>query len=354
MRSSWTKAAAAAVVLIALGAGFLGLWQNGEQTAYALEQTVEANHSVRSIHLKEHYGAQKEHEAEWWAEYDEKGNPVRLRGSEPWFPQSGGQGDGAKEMVWQPDRLDLWFKDKDLHVISKPDNAADQFRRLAEEHDPKLLVQRVHGLQAQGKVTVETKTPRKPRDPIQLTVTYLPQSPTPDKRLVIRVDPGTKLVKQIEQHRRVEGEYRLQRCADIIAYNKPIDPKTFVLKVPDGVMVIDQYSQDVGLAQGDLSDEEIAVKVVRATLEALIAENHAEAGRLMCGQPAEVIAERCRKVRTLRIISIGEAVSHPQWLILHVPVKIEVERDGRKETIDKRFRVRQVKGQPGRWVTPGS
>ena len=70
-------------------------------------------------------------------------------------------------------------------------------------------------------------------------------------------------------------------------YNQPIDASAFTLNVPADAMIIDQTTQEVGLLQGQLTDKEIAVEVVRQFAQALISRDFVKAGQLLEGIPAQ-------------------------------------------------------------------
>lgn len=126
--------------------------------------------------------------------------------------------------------------------------------------------------------------------------------------------------------------------------------------LPDDVMQIDQVTQKIGLEQGELSDEEIAVEVVRQFYEALIAEDYAKAGRLLEGVPAARIEEMFKDLKIVRIISIGEPKPHPTPRVggFMVPCKLEIEKDGIRSIYEPYGPgVRPVYGQPNRWDIHG-
>lgn len=354
MKNHWTKVATAAVVIIAVGAGLIAIVENGGQTLYALEQTVEAHHSVRSIHLKD-VGA-TEYSLELWIEFDQFGELLHLRAEEPRYSGYPKTGDGAKEVVYSDNKLEIWFTDRNMLIITKGEEAAAVYREEIKKIDPRLLVQRLYALQTENKVEIEIAEPSRTDDLISLTVTHLPQSPTPDERLVVLVDPETKLVAQIEYYERAEGDYEFEHRLEILEYNQPIDPALFILNVPDDVTRIDQHAQEVGLGQGDLSEEEIAEKLVREFWEALMAEDYAKVRKLMGGFPDDKLKREFGGINVLRIISIGKAEPHAEWPILVVPYKVEIERkeDGEKQVIEGKYGARRLRNQPERWVITGA
>jgi len=220
--------------------------------------------------------------------------------------------------------------------------------KLAEAFDPRLLVERLHKQEAEGKVKIEIDEPSNKAEPIVVTAT------SPRRRRVLLVDQATKLVTSIKSYQLKDGEYQYLSLMELNGYNQPIEAKVFTLdEVPDDVVRIDQTTQAVGLEQGSLTDEEVAVEVVRKFFEALIAKDYAKAGQLLEGAPADFIQKQFGQMKFLRIISVGPAAEHPnpETKGLVVPCTLEVEKDG--ETIQwkrKEIGVRQVYNQPGRWT----
>jgi hypothetical protein len=152
-------------------------------------------------------------------------------------------------------------------------------------------------------------------------------------------------------------EYELMSRTEFYDYNQQIDPTMFVLDdLPSDVMQIDQTTQDIGLEQGNLSDEEIAGKVVREFYEAVIAKDHAKAGRLYGNIAATRIEETFKELNIVRIISIDEPKPHPSPGVggFMVPCKLEIEKDGIISVYEPYGPgVRQIPGQPNRWGIHG-
>jgi len=172
------------------------------------------------------------------------------------------------------------------------------------------------------------------------------------------VDQATKLVTRLESYSLAEGgDYELMSRTELRDYNQQIDPTMFVLgDVPSHVVRIDKTVQDIGLEQGNLSDKEIAVKVVREFYEAVIAKDHAKAGRISGNSPATRIEEKFKDLKIVRIISIGEPKPHPARGVggFMVPCKLEIEKDGIRSVYEPYGPgVRPVRGRPNRWNIHG-
>jgi hypothetical protein len=153
------------------------------------------------------------------------------------------------------------------------------------------------------------------------------------------------------------GEYELIDWIEYYDYNQQIDPATFVFDdLPSDIRHIDQTTQDIGLEQGNLPDEEIAVKTVREFYEAVIAKDYTKAGRIYGNNPAAKIEEMFKGVKIIRIISIDEPKPHPSPGVggFMVPCKLEIEKDGIKSEYEPYGPgVRPVRGQPNRWNIHG-
>ena len=103
------------------------------------------------------------------------------------------------------------------------------------------------------------------------------------------------------------------------------------------------------MAAGNLSGEEIAVKIVREALEAWAEGDYAKAGTLCGGATRRMLTEAYAHLRPERVISIGEPerldITPPRYW---VPCEYEIERDGEREVVTRKFGVWRVNGRPGR------
>lgn len=114
---------------------------------------------------------------------------------------------------------------------------------------------------------------------------------------------------------------------EFLDYNKDIDPKVFQLDLPKDVTTLDQIHHKPGLVKGNLTDDEVARKVVREFFEALIAEDYAKAGLILEGTPAERMKQMFGRFKFFRVIDVGQPLAgrHPDKKALQVPVKVEWE-----------------------------
>ncbi|MHC4499214.1 MAG: hypothetical protein ACYS21_08905, partial [Planctomycetota bacterium] len=182
MKSQVTKFAAAAAIIIV--AGLLITFLGTSEPAYALPQTIKANHSVRYLHVKD-FTAGTDEPKEFWVECDELGavKCARLH-----IPEWESPEDGAKIAVWKENQADVWFKKKNFFARFRDKLVADRMLKMVEECDPKLAVERLYEQQTQGKVVVDINEPHSRADLIVVTATYSPESPTPGRCLVLFVD----------------------------------------------------------------------------------------------------------------------------------------------------------------------
>lgn len=335
----WKPAfAAGALAILVIVLAVTGVFRSAT-TAYALEQTIEANQGVRYIHLK--CESTSDGLGEAWAEFDENGELLRLRYN---FPSTE---DGPKEVVWHGGKAEAWLKGKNVAIVVGEKNILTKVP--ADFFDPKLIVEGLYQKQASGEVRIETQGPSSGEAPIILTVIW---NELPEKREVYQVDPETKLVRQVETYRLKDGQYEFLSRIKYLDYNQPINPEVFVLDIPADAMRIDQTTQEIGLARGDLTAEEISVKVVREFIEALIAKDYEAAGRLYEGVPATKMEEIFGGGSFLQIVSISEPTKDrlPGEIGFRVPCKIEIEKDGVISVWEPYGPfVRPVYGQPDRW-----
>ncbi|MBN2271017.1 MAG: hypothetical protein JXN61_10405 [Sedimentisphaerales bacterium] len=345
----FTKFAAAAVIIISVVLA-IGVWNKSMPAAYALECTIRANHGVRYIHIKDFKPGQSDPK-EFWIEFSESGEVMNARLDFPAWASA----DGEKAVVWKEDKAKVWFKKKNTLTTLMDKTVATQLLEAMQQLNPRLAVERLKLQQAEGKASVEIDEPADKSKPIVVTATYPPQGSIPGRRLILFVDPATKLVSVVEFYQLKDGEYRQYGLTEYHGYNQPIDPAVFALEneVPTDAMRVDQTTQEIGLVQGRLTDQEIAVEVVCQFLQALIAADYAKAGRIYSGVPAELLEQKLAAVKFVRIVSIGEPTPSTFNDSLKVPCEYEIEADGVKSVSQSGIYVRPVHGQPGRWSIDG-
>lgn len=350
----YTKIAVAAVIVCAVLAS-VTVFDKTTSIAYALEQTIEASHTVRYIHIRQ-MDVEDKGPVLVWAKFDEYGKLENMRMHSP-DGRDSSLGEGPKVVVWHDNTAEIFFKKKNTYLIARDNAIADEVEKAIENADPKLMVQKLYHLQMQGEVTLEIDEPMDKSEPIIVTAIYGPQSSMPDMRLTLFVDQATKLVISVEIDHFRNNRYEKWRTAEFYDYNQPIDPKMFVLQdeIPADAIKLDQISVEVGLLQGNLSDKQIVAKVAREFFEALIDKDYAKAGLLLEGMPVDKMQEYFGKTDYQRIISIGQVSAHPIKATMGfvIPCEIELMVDGKIATQTFNPGIRPVYNKPNRWTIFG-
>ena len=350
--------AAAALVFAATVIGVIGILQNGNQTAYAFDQTVAAMQGKRAFHILTYWGTPTQQKDEYWAEFDERGQVTRCRQVEWWS-----RGDHPMVALWENGVKHQYEPDEDggpgVLLISNKDHHVDE--EDLEEFDPETIVGDFDEEIKAGEATIAIDDTPTADGYIVVEVAGTERR----WRKVLLVDPETRFVTRMDAYRLDDGDDEDEPDAEetekyhygieVLEYNQPFDPDLFQPHFPADTIIIDQLGRDVGMAQGDLSDEEVAVQLVRRTLEAWAAEDYDTAGLLFGGAPPEFFQHRASEK------PVGEIViGTPEWMPLEpnrprfgIECSYLVERGGQQDTTRTVYCVTTVAGQPGRWfVTP--
>ncbi len=381
MKNKITRLAAAAVIIIA-AIFSITIFNQTMPAAYALEQTIQASHSIRYIHTKSFWPPHEE-PIEGWIEFDATGTGRNFRIQMPAWTDPWGH-DGAKVIVWKDNKAHIWLKKKNFYGVMKDNEIADMVFKSTEQFDPKTTLIGLQLLESQGKVDLDIELPEDKASPIIVTATILEEiteekpktntergmaklynmwkgSDNEISKLVLFVDQATKLVTSIEFYEQRQGQDHCAYILEYYDYNQAIAAEMFVLEdeVPADAMRMDQTTQDVGLAQGDLTDEEIGIELIRQFLQALIDMDYAKAGKSWGGVPAERMEKAYGQTRFIRIISIdkpvpcgesGQCGDDHYCTGVHVTCEVEIEENGKISLWKPRcVAVRQVHGQPDRW-----
>jgi len=301
MKSSITKIAAAAVIIISV-VFLISFFDKAATPAYALEQTIEANHTIKTIHLRMFEGDRSIEDNEfsdYWIKYNDAGKLSNLRCNEH-------DRDSVKFTVWNEGVSKTWIPENNVVIVNRLNNTAKETAKkwedFAKQCDPKLFLQ------------------------------WLYDQSKEEEAIEIKIDEPVS-----HYHLREHGD-ELNAQVEYLAYNQPIDPSMFELSgIPDNAEVIDRVNRLMGLEQGDLNNKEIAAKVVREGLEATIAKDYDEVSRLMEGVPGNTIEEFIEKefkARLVRIIFIGQPEKRDRSeLFIYVPCEIEIENEERGRCI---------------------
>jgi hypothetical protein len=359
MKSRITKLAAAAAIIIIVALG-ISLLQNSATTAYAIEQTIEAGQDVRYLHFYYDSGDSNIADKEAWLEYDDSGQIKNIRVN--WHSHRGND----RVVVWKEGRTQFWRKKKKTLLFYEDEIYTKKMVRFAKQYDPTRTVENMYDLERRGDVEIEIQEFDDKTKPIILTCTWLPntfitEGASPQMREIVFVDQFTKLVTSIELYELIDGKYVGRGVWEYPDYDTLFEPGIFDLEeeVPADVKHLDLMILDIGLEQTDLTDKEIAVKVVRSFLQALIAKDYDRAikiHRYEDPDEKEGLLKSFEKLNIVRIISIGDPISprmNPSGK-LEVPCKVELEEDGRiiEWQIEDVFAHRVI-GYPNRWCVEG-
>lgn len=349
MKSKITKIAAAAVVVLVVVL-FVSFLDKSVTPTYALEDTIKANNSLRYVHTEYFEGQRDDVAKECWLEFDESGRTKNLRINwSEWFA-------GGGVVVWNENETKSWSPKSNTLTIFNDEIYNSRVDEMKESDDPRQIVEQLHDQNAKGLVKIEIDDSGKKEDPIVATVTYLPDSTKRGYRKVLFVDRSTYFTTKMELYVLKEGEYSYYGVIKYFDFNVPIDKRMFNLadEFPKDARIIDKRTMDIGLAQGDLTDEQIAVKVVQQFIKALMAKDYARAGLISGGVLPAEIEKGWGRLKILRLISVDKPV-RPEKLdrmlprALRVPCTIEIEKDGRTINYSRSFYAHTVIGKRQNW-----
>ncbi len=348
MKSKITKFAVAAVVLIAIVLS-ITIFDNTAQEAYAIEQSIKASHTVETLHIRQYRSSEAVANGQYdeaYVKYDPSGKFESARMDTAQSP------DGPKTIVWSNNVAKVWMHSKKSVLVIREPKMAREMEKMAVQLDPKRTLQNLYEMQQKGEQDVKITEPEEEGDLITIEVVH-------DKgREVFYVDPESKLLVRFEKQVLNGQDYVVTSAMEISGYNEPIDENVFTLgDLPKDVFVLDQVNQEIGLAQGDLSDDEIVVEVATQFFQALIDEDYAKAGLLMEGLPPERIKTIFHIVKFVRIVSIGKVVPHSDPLTRGLSISCEIEMEhaetGERMTETINPGIRKVQGSPDRWTIFG-
>lgn len=229
MKNKLVRIAAITAIVAGIAFGVTNILERGATPAYAIEQTIEANHSIRFLHIKYFNPKHSESEPiEIWLEYDEGGQPKNIRVH---MPEWESPGEGPSVVVWNQGKMQVWFKNKNLLETRENNEFSNRFLMMAREADPKLAVERFYELQQKKQVELEITKPANKAEPIIVKATHLPNSPYAGWRWILHVDQATNLVNSVEIYRLDNGEFKYEGRLEYYDYNQPITPEMFTLDV---------------------------------------------------------------------------------------------------------------------------
>ncbi|MHC4704842.1 MAG: SUMF1/EgtB/PvdO family nonheme iron enzyme, partial [Planctomycetota bacterium] len=360
MRSRKAQFTAAVVAVLAVYL-CLQIPKNLVAPVYALQDTIEAYNSIRYLHVKGFctvYGQRWDEES--WIEFDEQGKPRRFRyetnrvstGDEIGPVTIVSDGDGS--YTWLP-KLNLGFKRSGDSVYG-----SSLVQWEVSNAAPKLVFEKLQKQARDGEIILDVNEPERKNEPIVLVVTYPAESRSANWKKVLYIDQATRLVKKEEVFEKRDGQFQHERTIEFFDYDQQINPEMFSLEgeLPETVFTIDQSGKEVGLAQGDMTDEEIAEEVTLQFLNAANAGDFNKVGQLYLGVPGFLIEKLSGGGGgdESKITSVGPVHPDPDpdSNIMVCPCKALGEVGGQNYEFDMKIHVQPVSGQPGRWMICGT
>ena len=354
MHNKITKPIAAAIIIIA-GFFVLTLFNNTIPKAYALEDTIEAYKSIRWLHvsLTNIFSSGEERTTDVWVECDEQGNTTRIRHQ----VSTGGPLVGPVTITNNFQDEDIWLPQHNLRLYgySNPESILPYD---VSELEPQVLLETLTEQQNRGEAVVNVDEPLDKTEPITVTVTYPAGSKSENQEKIFYVDQATKLVTLIEKYIK-DKELRLYQTREFFDYNQPIDPMMFTLddEIPEDTQTVDMTGIEEGLAQGDMTKEEVTIEVIRQFFEAVIAGNYDRAGQLFLNVPGFLVEKAFMGAEIKKILSFGPVYPDPDpdsnTMISSCKLLAEFDGDYYEVNIHEAF-VRPVSGQPDKWVVCGT
>jgi len=338
--------AAAVLLILALSHDWVDLSMT---PAYGLQDTALAIEDMRHFHFLSKHGPDKEIGREAWVEYDPNGYLRQVRVE--FYQQN-------QVMVWKGGVTQYWEKDSNELRLFADQEYTDKILFFAYRHDPNHALAYMRALEVKGDVQIDFHKRLRLDEPISFTVLYEPNTyliglPKPAMKEVFSVDPVSKRITQIDVYHEKDGQFKGPAIWEYVDYNQPMDADFFVLEneIPDDVSVFNTVGLDLGLEQGELSSEDIAVKVVEAFLQACLNQDYTRAVQIFgytSSRQKQWVNELVRKRILTQIVEIeAPTLPEPPKRGLVVPCTVEFNHAGTTSTDRQAFHVREF--VPGRW-----
>lgn len=354
MKNPIIKLAAAAVIILATGI-FLYTTNSMVPAAYALQDTIDAFNKISSLHIKTSRMVGEENRTtDTWLEFDMYGNINKVRFNTP----NCGEPVGPLTIVGGTGYGEAWLARHNLYIVGYG-NPSCVLGFDVSQIEPKDLVERLCQQEELGEIILDIDVPLQKDKPISVTVTYPAGSLSENWKKVLHIDQATSLVKKIEKFEFIDGEFQLKNTTEFFDYNQQFDPAMFSLegKIPDDAIVFDVTDVELGLLQGNMTEEETATEIVRQFFEAAVTKDFDRAGQLYLGAPDFLVEHAFMGANLLEIISVGpaEPVTDPDSEAFICPCKILVEFEGHYYELDVVMKAQQVgtELEPRRWLMTG-
>jgi hypothetical protein len=353
MKSRITKFAIAAVILIAAAVSITFLTESATP-AYAIEQTIEAIDGIKYFHLKQFDNSpQKNLCKEAWVEYGP--NDVVKNFRVDFYARS----EIYQSVAWKEGKTEEWDRSGNLVFFEDADYTA-RILFFASRFNPKSALEFLDSLEKEGKVKIQIEEPAGQNDILATVVyepnTYLLQRQMPAMKDVYHIDNVSRLVKAVEIFQLEPNGPKYLGSWEYCDYNQPFAPNLLDLdkEAPADVNRIDMMTMDIGIEQGDLSDDEVVVEVAAQFWDALVDKDYALAGKLVTFEMTEQQArQQFGDFHILKVVSIGVSIKEPgldQLMHWTVPFKAVIEENGKAVERESDLKVMKVLGHPTRWA----
>jgi hypothetical protein len=323
LRNGATKIATAAVIIIAIGLGTI-LLDNSASSAYAIAQTIKALENVTTVHV---IGT------DWDGNRYEAWNKINPEtGKSEWVCID--QTPYGYKIASRPDGSCVWDENGNVVRYSNQQIASNDFRytRVFEQISEKMIE-----LNENERITILTeKDPFSDNSFIRIHVVTNIQ----DYR--IYVDPESKLPVRL-YFDRADNMKQIAKTVDEIYYNEPLPEGMFDFVVPAS------WSRDwsllddptMGLAIGDLTHEQGAIKTAGEYWQAVIEDNWNYADQL---RPVADWKTDYHVDRPVELIDIGQPRPERGCSGLVTPCIIRFA-DGKTQKIELVINYRQIVGR---------
>jgi len=349
-RKAQFAAAAVAVLVIYL---CLQIPKSLVPPAYALQDTIDAYNTVSSLHMGIKIW-QRPRTDEFWLECDSYGNISRIRYHTPDSGQL-----GSITIVESNGKSEAWLPRLNVH-LSGYRNLGLVLGVDVSQVDPKGLVESLYQQELLGEVILDVNEPVQKDKPIVITVTYPEGSLSENWKKVLYIDQGTKLLKKIDKFEFRDEQYQHVSAIELFDYNQQIDPAMFSFEgeIPPDATVIDVTGVEVGLLQGDMTEEETATEITRQLFEAAIAKDYTRAGQLCIVGPAFLTEQLFEGVNLIEITSIepGRPSTDPDEKGFYCSGKVLLESGDLfyvQNLSEVKIRRINTASEPNRWMIVG-
>jgi hypothetical protein len=255
LRNGATKIAAAAVIILAIGLGIV-FFDKSVSSAYAITQTIKALENVTTVHV---IGT------DWDGNRYEVWNKINPEtGKSEWVCID--QTPHGYRIASRPDGSCVWDENGNVVRYSNKPIASNDFRysQVFEQIAEKMVE-----LNENEKITIRTE-----KDSVYGKPLVVIHVVTNIQDYRIYVDTESKLPVRL-YFDRADNMQQIARTVDEIYYNEPLPERMFDFEVPaewyrDWSLLDDPAK---GLAIGDLTHEQGAIKAAREYWQAVITNN---------------------------------------------------------------------------------